>query len=543
MHKTPPGRDPSSSYSQHVAARMMNFSGTVTPWPRRLWDVSSFLALEELHEAGTWVDRRVLSQSALDWQRHEMERLLGNDPALGSKAFRRELQECLRTTLTVASDGRRKLRHLIDLGRPGYLVRWAACVAEADPPPPEKVARAVASHLLDSGHSMDGLNRWLREDRLGLSATDLISEAAGLLTQPPTCWTVVVPFATLHNWEELAADLPHWIGAREATDLMASAGTKPATHVIGALSYEVEARDAERALEIVSDLVERLQARARFASTGSVTPFDTAVVRNQGGAMPLRMPARGARVLSLAAERQLYVVGAEPQRLADRRRSAVDEALEIASALNHGPVAPAIAGGWSALESLLTEARDPDERERVVAASRAAALVTCSWPRAELTALSYRIRRTGDGDLAERLEQCASNRERAILIATELAQGRSLPLERSWRRRSDIAAVARMRALLADPVPVLARVRRYVEISLRRLYRSRNIVLHGGSTGGVALQAALRVTAPLVGAALDRLTHADLVAGVPPLVLASRAEIALRMVGDEMGPGLCDLIE
>jgi hypothetical protein len=100
-----------------------------------------------------------------------------------------------------------------------------------------------------------------------------------------------------------------------------------------------------------------------------------------------------------------------------------------------------------------------------------------------------------------------------------------------------------MQELLADRHQVLSRVSRYVEISLRRLYRCRNIVLHGGSTGGIALPATLRVTAPLVGAALDRITHADLVARIPPLVLASRAEIALRMVNDDLGPGLCDLIE
>jgi hypothetical protein len=522
---------------------MLDFSSARTPWPRRLWDVSSFLALEELYEAGAWVDRRVLSQASVDWQRHEGERLFGEDPALGSKAFRRELQGCLRTTLTIASDGRRKLRHLIDMGRSGYLERWASCVAGDDPPSPEKVARAVAAHLLDSGYSMDGLNRWLRKGRLGLSATDLITEMAGLMTAPPTCWKVVVPFSALHGWEELAASLPHWVGGREAEEIMVAAGAKLTVPAVGALSYEVEARDAERALEIVSDVVERLQARARFSGSGAVTPFDRAVVLNRGSTMPLRMPAREARVLSLAAERQLYVVGVEPQHLSDRRRSAVDEALEIASALNHGPLAPAIAGAWSALESLLTEARDPDERERVVAAARAAALVDCSWPRAELTTLSHRIRRTGTGDLAERLDRCASNRERASMIATELELGHPLPLERSWRRGSDVATVTRMRALLADRAQVLGRVRRYVEISLRRLYRSRNIILHGGSTGGVALQATLRVTPPLVGAALDRLAHADLVAGVPPLVLASRAELALRMVGDELGPGLCDLIE
>ncbi|MCK2220205.1 hypothetical protein MF672_041365 [Actinomadura sp. ATCC 31491] len=543
MHTPPPGRDASSAYSQHVAARIMNFCDLTTPWPRRLWDVGAFLSLEELYEAGAWVERRVLSQSAVDWQRRELERLLGDDPALGTNAYRRGLQECLRSTLTVAGDGRRKLRHLIDLGRPGYLDRWAACVAGTNPPPPEKAARFIASHLLDSGHSMNGLDRWIRDGRLTLSAADLITEAAALLTTRPTRWKILVPFADLHRHRKRTTGLPHWIGVRETEDLMAAAGAKTTAPIAGALSYEVEARDVERALEIVADLVERLQARARFVSTSLVTPFDLAVVLNQNQAMPLRMPARGARVLSLAAERQLYLVGAEPQRLGDRRRSAVDDALELASALNHGPLAPAVAGGWSALESLLTEARDPDERERVVAASRAAALVTCSWPRAELTALSHRIRRVSGGDLAERLDRCGSNRERAVLVAAELAAGNSLPLERSWRRRSDIAAITRMRALLADPGHVLGRVRRHVEGSLRRLYRSRNIVLHGGSTGGVALQPALRVTAPLVGAALDRLAHADLVAGVPPLVLASRAETALGMLGDDMGRALCDLIE
>ncbi|MEU4226037.1 hypothetical protein AB0F17_17210 [Nonomuraea sp. NPDC026600] len=58
MHSTPPGGDPSSNYSRHVATRMLDFSSPRTPWPRRLWDVSSFFTLEELHEAGTWVDRR-----------------------------------------------------------------------------------------------------------------------------------------------------------------------------------------------------------------------------------------------------------------------------------------------------------------------------------------------------------------------------------------------------------------------------------------------------------------------------------------------------
>ncbi len=471
MHAIPPGRDPQSPYSRHITTRLLDFTSAATPWPRRLWDVSSFLALEELYEAGTWVERKVLSQSAVDWQRHAMERALGDDPALGTSAYRRELQAVLRTTLTLAGDGRRKLRHLIDIGRPGYLNRWSACVAEPDAPRPERVARAVAAHLLDSGHSLTGLQRWLRDGRLNLAATDLIAEAAKLLARPPRRWEVVVPFQSLGRHEELAGTLSNWVAADQVKALMCGAEDEPPRTVVGGLR------------------------------------------------------------------------GQEVQRFGDQTRSTVDEALEIASALNQGPLAPAIAGGWAALESLLTEARDPDEREKVVAASRAAALVACSWPRAELTALSYRVREVPGDPLPGKLAACASNRERAALIADELKRQGGLPLVRSWRTGSDAAAINRMRELLADPRHVLERVRGYLEMSLRRLYRCRNIVLHGGSTGGVALPAALRTTAPLVGAALDRIAHAHLVTGTPPLALASRAETALRMVDDDLGPGLCDLID
>ncbi|GAA3441646.1 integrase [Planomonospora venezuelensis] len=538
-----PGRDPRSSYSRHIATRLLDFTRTGSPWHVRLWDLGSFLALEELHEAGVWVDRRVLSQTAVDWQRHALERLLGDDPALGSKVYRRQLQESLKTTLTLASDGRRKLRHLIDLARPGYLDRWAACAAAEQPPRPERVARAVTAHLLDSGHSLSGLHRWLRDGRSGLAATDLVAEAAALLARPPRDWSVVVPFRSLHRHEELAGHLANWRTADETQALIAGTGLKPPEHIVGSLTFTVKVRDSARAVEVASDLVERMQARARFAASGPMSPLGDAYVTGEAKPVPLLLPARGAQVLSLAAERQLYVVGAEVQHSGEQTGSAVDDALEIASALNHGPLAPALAGGWAALESLLTEARDPDEREKVVAAARAAALVACSWPRAELTALSYRIREVTGDDLTGRLAACGSNRERAAVVSAELRGRGALPLLRSWRTGSDVASVLRMRELFADEQRVLERVRFYVEVSLRRMYRCRNIVLHGGSTGGVALPAALRVTAPLVGAALDRLTHAHLVTKVRPVALASRAETALRMVGDDLGPDLCDLLE
>src|SRR5690606_7186713 len=112
-----------------------------------------------------------------------------------------------------------------------------------------------------------------------------------------------------------------------------------------------------------------------------------------------------------------------------------------------------------------------------------------------------------------------------------------------WRTRSDAASITRLRELLPEPRRVEERVRFYVEVAPRRWDRWRQIVLHGGSSGGVATPARLRVTPPLADATLDRMTQAYRVAGVPPLVLACRAETELRIVDDDLGPGLCDLID
>ena len=78
---------------------------------------------------------------------------------------------------------------------------------------------------------------------------------------------------------------------------------------------------------------------------------------------------------------------------------------------------------------------------------------------------------------------------------------------------------------------------------LRRLYRQRNIVVHGGTTAAIALDAALRTAAPLVGAGLDRLVHANLISKIEPLGLAARAENSLALVADPLGPTLPDLLE
>ncbi|MFD2281757.1 hypothetical protein ACFSUJ_21050 [Streptomyces lusitanus] len=108
---------------------------------------------------------------------------------------------------------------------------------------------------------------------------------------------------------------------------------------------------------------------------------------------------------------------------------------------------------------------------------------------------------------------------------------------------SDRPAAQRMADLVQNPRPVLNDVAGAFRIALRRLYRTRNIILHGGATQGVALEASLRTAAPLVGAGLDRIIHADYVESLDPLPLAARADVAPNVVNGETGLSVGGLLE
>ncbi|MEV6520063.1 hypothetical protein AB0M37_30200 [Micromonospora chalcea] len=527
----------SDPYAAHVTARLLDFFADTTPWPRRLWDVSSVLALEEAWEAGDWQRQQVLSSGAVSWYLHSLERLLGPDHGLGDSRARRELTKLLRSGLAPDSQQRRRLRQLIPLINDGYLRRWMAAVEGATPPSPERLARAVATHLLDRGWSSGRLHRWVHETAALEDATlrHLLEFAADLAAGSDSDFEVLVPFMSVPDYQTLAEGLPEWMPAPATAAWFEAQGvTRPPRHN-GAFLFKIRSKDAVAAARAAGALVLRLQARSSFARArrGRLQPVGHVWVGTYPEPLPVQPPARGADVLSLKRERTMYSVMGS-----DR----LDDALELAAPLNEGPPAPAVSGAWAAIESLLYhpgDKADPDsERNRAVAADRMAALVACSWPRAELTALSYRHQPEAEDDLRRELKRARTNAERCQVLAAALADGATVALSSP----SDVAACQRMAQVLTNPHKELGDVRAVFEGVLRRLYRQRNIVAHGGTTAAVALDSALRTAAPLVGAGLDRLVHAKLTLEIEPLDLAARAENSLALVGDPLGPSVTGLL-
>lgn len=526
----------SDPVGRHIIARLLDFFADSTPWQRRLWDLSSVLSLQEAAEAGDWVRDRVLSSSALRWYLRELERQLGPDRGLGDTALRRELTILLRSDVAPDSRERRRLVQMLPMITDGYLRRWAAAVDTEKSPSPERLARAIATHLLDSGHSSGSLHRWAFGLSKNTDATvsDLLAGAVDLAELADQEFEVLVPFVSVPDPGRLADHLPHWLSpARTSAWFAENGSTDPPRHN-GAFIYTFRAKDAAAAGRSAAATVRRLEARRTYArgAPRPLVPVGRIWVAGHPNALSLAPVGRGANILSLESEGTMYVTEAGER---------IDEALELAAPLNNGSVATAAAGGWAAIESLLTQPADEADvvEGKVVAADRIAALVTCSWPRAELTALSYRHRPIAPDGLAQALSAASSNLERSRVLAEDLQGDGMLQLSRP----SDVAAAQRMRVVLAEPRSQLGDVRTTLCGVFRRLYRQRNIVVHGGNTSALALDATLRTIAPLVGAGFDRLLHAQITNGVQPLDLAARAENSLALVGDPLGPDITTLLE
>jgi hypothetical protein len=242
----------------------------------------------------------------------------------------------------------------------------------------------------------------------------------------------------------------------------------------------------------------------------------------------VRRVRRGVEVHALSRQSLIYEVDG-------RSSPSIDAALQLLSALDAGAPGAAVAGGWAAVESLLS---DPGDGGAYVAAERLAHLVACSLPRAELTALSYVHAAHGNDALATALAVVSQNRRRAGELEAALLSGHVL----ATPEVTDRAAAERVRALLTQPQKILGGVVNHVNQAILRLHRQRNLVMHSGSTNSVALAAALRTAPSLVGAGIDRVVHAAAEEGIAPLDLAARAKTEITLVGTPGGRPVVDLL-
>lgn len=517
---------------RYVNARLDDFFAPTSPWQRRLWDAGTVLSLRELHDAVTWSDTKVLSPSAAKWLAGDLERLLGRDRGIGDKVLHSQIQRLLRSPMVSFNAHHRMLKEIGSLVESEYLLRWASAAnAQERLPSPERFARAIGTHLLDAGFSTQYLRSWLR--KLNPSTLGEIAEAAHDLASTKAFeYELLIPVTRVQDLDGNLSTSSSWLPAPATATWLREHGVDSDKRHNGGFRYKITARDAYAAADLGRETIDRMRARATYSrKQARLEPSGELWVAGLIHPIPLARPSRGAFVLSLVSEKLLYAVG---------ERSVLDNALEVASSLNEGPPAAAISGSWSAVESLLLAPADEAEGGRgTLAAERMASLITCSWPRADLTALSYRHNPQTPDRLARILEAANTNRDRAEVVLNWIKSGNSLALETA----SDVAAAARMSQLIKDPRRTLGDVRKHMVTAMRRVYRHRNLVVHGGAVSVDTLPMTLRTAAPLLGAGFDRITHAALSDETHPIDLAIRADLRIGLLGTPTGRSLVDLLE
>src|SRR5262245_34979203 len=118
------------------------------------------LGIKEVLEGSDAVRSGALSAKSFDDLCSTVEFLAGNDPGIGSIELHQELQRVLRSRPRVDSVNFRVLQDILHQVEPSYLTHWAKHIAKCGSQNStlEQSARAIGSHLLDSGFSTTHLH-------------------------------------------------------------------------------------------------------------------------------------------------------------------------------------------------------------------------------------------------------------------------------------------------------------------------------------------------------------------------------------------------
>jgi hypothetical protein len=521
----------STPFDNTVAARLLDFFAAETQWQRRLWDVGACVSLHELVEATGAMADGALSPDTVNWLKGSLMPMVGPDVGIGSPQERSTLTSALKSDLVANGFATRQVAQIARSAESTYLQRWAAELQCSTSIRPERVARAIAGHMLGLGFSPAYLHNWwsyrIRHETGERPLFELVQEAHGRVTQPPALHDVIVPLARA---TERVQEVPGWLGPEEASALLTPINRKPVAGLSGAIRAQINARDPGAAVEAMADLVDRYIARITLGGRGEyLAPMPYVWVAPPGrGHQRLRLRRRRGLEIPVLFRREEPITGSVAPR--------IDASLELLGSVDQGSPAPAVSGGWAAVETLLT---GPGDRGKVQAADRLAALVACSFPRAELTQLAHHYMQASGGDeLTDELMALNTNTARAGLLAKRL-----IAENVAFADASDAAAAQRMVAILKSPRAGLVDVEEHVQRAFRRLYRVRNLVLHNAATNSLTLAAALQSAAPLLGAGVDRIVRGAVLQGIEPLDLGARARIALDDA-DSRAPGdFADLLQ
>lgn len=507
MYRTDP-------YENLVIARLFDFFAGINQWHRRPWEPGTLMMIRELLEASEAHSAGVLTDGAVGFIKQSIMPIASMDKGIGTKLNLGKLGDLLKTDLEYYNYEYLQLKSWL-IGIEGkYLENWSVALkVPADCPNPERTARAIGGHLLDLDFHPDFLHRWLnylvRHDPAAPPLSEIVSAAHRLEKEKPKIFIIFVPFE--HAQE--VKPTKNILDLKTFDSELSRAGiTKIGRHQ-GGLKLEITARDIFTAVEKAGEWIDSFKSRV-IIGTAKTRVRISEKGWIQGEITPYPISRRERKV-------EVYELGRNDQSILEDKTHNLDAALDLLSPMTFSSPSSALVGGWAAIEGMLGT---PGKDRGINAADRMATIVACSFPRAELTNLAYKVDKTS----AERkaLDACATTYDRVNLLAQYIKDGVAL----NFKGSEDQASFERMKALILDPKKKLEDIEIHLKRVFRRMYRLRNLILHWGKTDAVALRTGLRIVVPLVSEGMDRIVHAYFKKNLQPLELAALAKVRLSTI-------------
>jgi hypothetical protein len=452
------------------------------------------------------------------------------------------------------------LRYLVDSAEEGYLERWSRAASNGRGSE-ERVARHLVESLLDRGVSPDKIHHWVTYQKQqilqdaeegeigGGKVAQLILEADGLAERAEVQRDVAIPLRDfLPSLRSLlppgAAYLPpaeaeRWL--KQKCGISKESLPSPYDRY-PFLVINVRCTDEWDGVERAHELIE--QAQAQLSLLPDSSRYESYEIGQwawvAGSSRRFTLLERRRQKFGIPFLRQMGMLSADTR---DDVSDRFADALVLLSSMKLGTTGASLASGWAAMEGLLGGSEGNYQ-----VAEKMANILAASFVRAELTWLVH------SGFASPRLQrQFTGTASRAAGILEQRLRDKEFK-HTACRRKTDQLAVERLKTLIRldegneqQQFNTLDGMRARLESTFNRLYRQRNIVLHGGRLGSIATSASIRMAPALVAAVFDRIlassNHNKSSDRKAPLELAALARKRLQDLRDSPSKQLARLLD
>ena len=196
------------------------------------------------------------------------QKMVGTDPGAGTDEERKLLQRALKKGVHPESLKYQVVKEQESRLRDEYLARWARALRCPRPPRAEHAARAVASHLLDTGYSSDFLHGWWKyrlTHEAGIrTLADVVDDAQQLALGTERSFDVMVPVSRAIRLANTAKPPAEWRSPGEVSAwLRANNFDVEGVRHDGGLLFRIGAFDKGAAVARVSELLDQLGCSRR----------------------------------------------------------------------------------------------------------------------------------------------------------------------------------------------------------------------------------------------------------------------------------------